>query len=134
MRHFGKALEWVVYADSQCVCTRTRCGGNIQFKGEIAAFMFSNLDVIQPDLGEVIHRAEAKDDDTIFFKPMGRNLELTLVPCRADVIAKARVRLPRGRDRNQWAVISIQYPDWREIPLAIRGLEAWGVSCVSDSV
>ena len=101
MRHFREDLKRIVHADGERVCAGTRRRGDIQFKRQVAAFMLPNFDVIQPDFGEVIHCAKAKDDDAIIFKPRCGNLEVTLVPRCAGVIAKARVGLPGGRDGNQ---------------------------------
>src|SRR5689334_9272760 len=94
MRDLGKNLKWVIHADSQGIYTRTRSGGNIQVKGKISAFMLSHFDVVDPDLGKIIHCAETKDNDTILFKPAIRKLKFALIPGGTRMVAKTRIRLP----------------------------------------
>ena len=87
-------LQWITDAYSECVCPDPRGFSDIQLKGQVAALMFPDFDIVQPDFGKVIHCAKAKDKDTTWLQPFHGNFKLTLIPCLAILIAKTRVCLP----------------------------------------
>ena len=108
MRDFGKDLKRIIHADGEHVRTRARGCGNIQLEGQVAALMLPDFDVIQPDFGEVIHRAETKEDDASLLEPFRGNVDFTLIPCGANVITKACIGLPGRRDSDMCCMLLVK--------------------------
>src|SRR5690349_3380831 len=83
--------------------------------------MFANFDMVHPDFGKVIYSAKAENDHSSLDKPFCRNLDVTLIPCLAIVIAKSRVGLPGCGDLDLGTTFNTLYFGERKIPLTIQG-------------
>jgi hypothetical protein len=51
-------IGWIFDAHQKLVLTRSERIGDVELKGQVAAFVFANQPPVQPNLGEVIDCAE----------------------------------------------------------------------------
>ncbi len=101
MRNFGKDFGRVSHPNGDGVQAGLRGSGDVELKGQVAAFVFAHTPAVDPHFCQVIHRAKAEQDDALWLQPINRDVKLPLVADRSAVIAVARVGLPGSGDSNQ---------------------------------
>ncbi len=76
-----------------------QAAGYFKNEGKMPAFVGSQLHAVEPDLGQVIHRAKAQENSFVHRRRVAA--ETSLVPGRAQIIPKAgELFVPTGGNRE----------------------------------